>query len=108
MKQKMTKLLSLALLIAMVLSLCVPTAFADDPLPDRTNQSCSITSYASGTQGSYPIVITGLESYTLSYEKTSPWITITVKAEKKTPGPSAAENATELKKSMTLFVRRIL
>ena len=78
MKQKMTKLLSLALLIAMVLSLCAPAAFADDPLPETEDKKCSITSYnkTSGTSGFYEIVITGLEDYNLTYEYTSTWFTL--------------------------------
>lgn len=75
MKQKMTKLLSLALLIAMVLSLCAPAAFAD--LPVTEDKNCSITSYNKGTSGTtYEIVVTGLEEYNPTYEYTSTWFTL--------------------------------
>jgi hypothetical protein len=77
MKQKMTKLLSLALLIAMVLSLCVPTAFAELPVTEDKNYS--ITSYnkiPGTTDTTCTIVVTGLEEYNPTYEYTSTWFTL--------------------------------
>ena len=80
MKQKMTKLLSLALLIAMVLSLCVPTAFAELPTKSDVTggELTSVNLTTTGAAGSYQIVTDGLEPYSPSFTvtSTSPWITV--------------------------------
>ena len=82
MKQKMTKLLSLALLIAMVLSLCPAAAFADGlpPIHDYAAEyglSSANLKPLSGT-ASYQIVTKGLEPYSPSFAVTSSpaWITV--------------------------------
>ena len=80
MKQKMAKLLSLALLVAMVLSLCVPTAFAE--LPNKSDfaggELTSVNLTTTGAAGSYQIATDGLEPYNPSFAVTSSpaWITV--------------------------------
>ena len=80
MKQKMTKLLSLALLLAMVLSLCPAAAFAE--LPDKNNIDggalTSINWTTTGAAGDYQITTEGLAEYnpTFAVTSTAPWITV--------------------------------
>ncbi len=83
MKQKMTKLLSLALLVAMVLSLCVPVAYAGgEDLPARSDvvggELTSVNLTTTGAAGSYQIATDGLEPYNPSFAVTSSpaWITV--------------------------------
>lgn len=85
MKQKMTKLLSLALLVAMVLSLCPAAAFATEPsLPVVENKDGGTLTYSNlsptNAPSTYEINPTelGLSEYHPEFEVTSesPWITV--------------------------------
>ncbi len=85
MKQKMTKLLSMALLIAMVLSLCAPAAFATEPsLPNVENIDGGTLTYAKWSTTNAPSTYEiktadlGLSEYHPEFSVTSesPWITV--------------------------------
>lgn len=80
MKQKMSKLLSLVLLLAMVLSLCAPAAFADLPVRSDVDGGMltSVNWTTTGAAGSYQIATDGLGDYSPSFSvtSTSPWITV--------------------------------